>query len=129
MYTNKWLQKHPERPWMAETLKGEIIQALEYSMPSLVSRINHHFDNNVQGDFLEIRAYPESTFNLRVEELFVDGKPDKTPFPFILERLLDMQRNCFLLYVSNTGQDKLIYPLDPEGQRLGEGIKNFIYES
>lgn len=128
MYSAQWNAQNPKMPWRGSTLKREIVEALQHSMPSLVARINYHFDKKIPGEFIELRAFPASTFNLRVEELFIDGAVDKTPFPFILERLLDMQRNCFVLYVSEKGLDRMIYPLNEDGERLGNSILNFITE-
>lgn len=128
MYSAQWNQQNPNMPWRGHELKSQIIQSLQHSMPDLVARINHHFDKKVPGEFFELRAYPESTFNLRVEEIFVDGSADKTPFPFVLERLLDMERNCFLLYVSDQGQERMIYPLNENGERLGNRILDLMIE-
>jgi hypothetical protein len=97
-------------------------------MPSLVSRINYHFDKKIPGDFMELRAFPECTFNLRPDETFINGVENKSPFPRIIERIIDMDRNCFVLYVSNEGSERMIYPFNPDGRRLGKGILDFISE-
>ncbi len=129
MYSETWNQLNPSYPWRGGSLKRELSQALQYHMPSLVSRINYHFDKKIPGEFIELRAYPECTFNLRPDESVIDGKEDKSPFPRIIERLLDMNRNCFVLYVSEAGQENMIYPLNVDGERLGHGILNFITEA
>ncbi len=126
MYTNTWMQDNPTMPWRGSKLKREITGALEANMPSLVERINYHFQKKIPGDFLELRAFPSMTFNLRPDETFIDGVENKNPFPRIIERLLDFDRNCFVLYVSEQGRDNMVYPLNAAGKKQGQGILEYI---
>ncbi len=126
MYSHVWNELNPQYPWRGGHLKREIIRELQGSMPSLIARINHHFTKGIPGQFIELRALPASTFNLRPDENIIDGVEDKSPFPRIIERLLDMDRNCFVLFISNTGQEEMIYPFNMDGERLGQGILDFI---
>src|SRR6185369_15717542 len=52
MYSAKWNEQNSRLPWRGSALKKQIVEALEHSMPSLVKRINHHFDKKVPGEFI-----------------------------------------------------------------------------
>lgn len=128
MYPNEWLVEQPNYPWRASALKREIITALGQEIPHFIERVNHNFEKKIPGDFLEVRAYPTCTFNLRPEEIMVAGQIDKTPFPFIVDEWLDLQRNCFVLYAAEQGLEQMIYPFNEKGEHLGTDLLRFIQE-
>ncbi len=126
MYSEAWIKKNPEYPWRGGKLKRAIIRELESSLPRVVNRINHNFEKKIPGEFFELRSYPTSVFNLRPEEIMVEGKIDKTPFPFPLDDLVDLNDNCYVLYAREESKDELIYPFNSKGEILNERLQKLV---
>ncbi len=126
LYTPSWQQVNGQGPWLAQTFTAELTHRIIQSMPDFQKRVNHYFDRNIPGEFIELRAYPPCTFNLRPEVLNIDCKNDKTPFPFIIEEWLDLDRNCFVLY-SDKNTSNQIYPFNPLGVKLGSSLATYLH--
>jgi hypothetical protein len=121
LYSKSWVLRNGDKPWLAEDFKGKLIGELQSQMPEIVQRVNSSFTKKVEGGFFEVRAFPASVFNLRPEDIVVNGTEDRSPFPRVVnEDWLDINSNVFVLYDSRT-QDS-IYPFDPNGRKLGGEI-------
>ncbi len=130
LYTDQWKTSNQDAPWNAEDFKTRLISELMYWLPDVVRRVNYNFKKQIPGDFLEVRAYPECTFNLRPEDLVIDGVVEKSPFPRIVNNdWLDINRNAMVLYVTDQVSPSTIYPFQEDGRRLGNDIQQFISEA
>lgn len=126
MYSPRWLERNPKYPWRGGAIKRHITTQLETHMGDFIARINHNFEKRIPGEFIELRAYPPSVFNLRPEDVLIQGQIDKTPFPFPMDDLLRADDNCFVLYAKSSDIDGLIYPFNPEGPVLNKRLKDFV---
>lgn len=126
MYTQRWLEQNPSYPWRGGNIKRAITTELETHMADFIARINHNFEKKVPGQFIELRAYPPSVFNLRPEEFPVEGQIDKTPFPFVMDDILRADDNCFVLYTRGSDINGMIYPFNPDGPVLNQRLKDFV---
>lgn len=129
LYDDAWQRVCNSAPWEAKVLVDELVVKVERYLPNVSTRINHYFSKKLRTGFFEVRAYPSCTFNLRPEEITLGGSEDKTPFPRIMdEEWLSESHNCFVLYVKPGEENRLIYPFNLHGERLGQQIANFIKE-
>lgn len=125
LYSSSWNFRNNGEPWMAHNFKTNLVNALQSRMPDTVQRINSAFTKKVEDGFFEVRAYPVSAFNLRPEDIVVDGKLDRSPFPRVVNPdWLDLRHNVFVLFDSR--KQNLIYPFDPNGKKLGGGLWRYI---
>jgi len=114
-----------DAPWMAEEFKNQLEARLVSELPDLVDRINHTFDKNIPGHFLEVRAFPESVFHLRPDNVMMpNGIEDRMPFPIIADdQWISPDHTSVTLYSSG---ESTIYPLCEKGRILGEDIDRHI---
>ncbi len=112
-------------PWMAHRFKEDLEQSILKAMPGFVERMNGLFTKSIPGELLEVRAFPESLFNLRPDEsLLSDGSEDRAPFPRIADdQWISTEHNAQILYASN---DISIFPFKEDGEVLGSGIARHI---
>jgi hypothetical protein len=94
------------------------------NMPGAVSRINNFVSKRIPGEFLEVRAFPESLFNLRPEEnKLPDGSTERMPFPRIADdQWISPNHTSFVLYDNGA----TIYPFKQNGTMLGQAIDTHV---
>jgi hypothetical protein len=119
LYSQDWIKANGEIPWLADRFKKELIEKILKHLPILAQRVNTNFNKKIEDDFLEVRAFPSSVFNLRPEKLLLNGSTDRTPFAFYLKDWIDLSQNCFVMYKTNTSN---IYPFGENGTIRGEAI-------
>jgi len=114
-------------PWMASRFKNILEQDVLAKLPDFVERIGRFTLQKIPGDFLEVRAFPESLFHLRPDEsTLIDGFEDRQPFPRIADdQWISPQHKSVVLY--NTG-DSTIYPFAPKGRILGQAIDDYLLQ-
>lgn len=114
-----------DAPWMAEEFKNQFEARLRSELPNFVDRINHTFVKNIPGHFLEVRAFPESVFHLRPDDVMMpNGIEDHMPFPRIADdQWISPDHTSVTLYSSGKST---IYPLCKGGRILGKDIDKHI---
>ncbi|MDO4870993.1 MAG: hypothetical protein Q3996_02775 [Candidatus Saccharibacteria bacterium] len=117
-------QNYKKEPWMAHGFKDLLEKQLIINNLSFVKKINEYFNKQIPGDFLEIRAYPESLFHLRPDDVAInDGAIDREPFPRIADsQWVGTDTSSIILYENNPS----IYPFREDGIILGNSIHEFI---
>lgn len=126
-YKNPELYKNNQNdPWMAHEFKSELEDLIVDLMPELVNNVSGSMNRSIPGNFLEIRAFPESLFHLRPDEsVLSNGSEDRAPFPRIVDsQWIDVRHNAHVLF--NRGVE--IYPFMEEGDRLGSYIEEHIFD-
>lgn len=110
-----------KHPWLSEGFKSELEDIVSTTMPEFSQRINGHFSKHIPGDFLEVRAFPESLFNLRPDEATLpNGTEDRAPFPRIADdQWISTRHNAHVFYVKDGIS---IYPFVEDGEVLGSSI-------
>lgn len=112
-------------PWMAQEFKNQLEKRLISKIPDCVNRINDVFDKKIPGGFLEIRAFPESLFHLRPDDVTMsNGVEDRMPFPRIADDQWLSPRHTLFVFYSN--DKSTIYPINKKGRILGEEIDKHI---
>lgn len=114
-----------DAPWMASGFKNQLESAIIQRIPEFVKRVNHFTRKTIPGDFLEIRAYPESAYNLRPDQVVMENNIlDREPFPQIGDdQWISPDHSSSILY-THTGS--MIYPFAPNGRVLGQDMHNYI---
>ena len=112
-------------PWMAASFKQHLESTIIKNMPDFVERVNRFTSKAIPGDFLEIRAYPESVYNLRPDQIMMDGDIlDREPFPQIGDdQWISPDHSSFILYSSD---ESTIYPFRLDGHIVGEDMSRYI---
>lgn len=112
-------------PWMAYQFKAILEKYICEHMPSFVGKVNQLFDKKIPGNFLEIRAFPESLFHLRPDDsLMPNMQEDRMPFPRVAnDQWISPEHSSLILYKSN---DVNIYPFKEDGCILGSRIADFL---
>lgn len=113
------------QPWMATRFKTMVEQAVLHRLPGFAERIARFTEHKIPGDFLEVRAFPESVFNLRPDDVPIlgDGK-DRQPFPRIAdEQWIGQSHASSVLYAADGVG---IYPFTSEGRVLGREIHDYM---
>jgi hypothetical protein len=127
LYPPQWLERNPKDPWRAIGLRDEIVRNVTTYLPHWVERMNIYFEKQMSGRFLEIRAFPNSTFHLRPEKIRVNGKVvDNSPFAYYLKDWIDLEKNCLVLYGNDIAT---CYPFQEKGEIPGQSIKDAIHHS
>lgn len=113
------------QPWMATRFKSMVEQALLHRTPDFVDRIARFTEKKIPGNFLEVRAFPESVFNLRPDDVAVPGDgEDRQPFPRIAdEQWIGPSHASRVLHAADGAG---IYPFAGEGRILGQAIHDYI---
>ncbi len=125
LYPESWLRHNPI-PHYGWGFKEALVDRIGSDLGGVRKRIKHYFAKPYPREFLEVRAFPQSTFNLRPEKIEIaKGVVDRTPFPYYMKDWLDVESNCFVLYTKED-EGNLIYPFNPEGRVLGEKIAKEI---
>lgn len=127
LYPTAFSYQNGPEPWLANRFKEELEDAIAYHLPEFRSNVNNFTNKQIPGDFLEVRAYPESLFHLRPDQnIMEDGIEDRAPFPRIADdQWLNPNYESFIMY--NT-EEISIYPFKPNGEILGSAIDEHIYE-
>lgn len=122
LYHNEF---NTQDPWMSSDFKADLETEILKSMPGFANNINSHFRKQIPGDFIEIRAFPESLFNLRPDEAILpDGSEDRAPFPRVADKQwISTAHNANILF--NTDRIS-IYPFREKGEVLGSYIGTHI---
>ena len=112
-------------PWMAHRFKSILEEYVIEYMPNFVEKVNHLFDKKIPGNFLEIRAFPESLFHLRPDDALMSNmREDRMPFPRIAnDQWISTEHSSFILYKSDS---VTIYPFRENGRILGSDILEFL---
>ncbi|HLP86318.1 MAG TPA: hypothetical protein VK153_00345 [Candidatus Paceibacterota bacterium] len=112
-------------PWMAYQFKSILEKYIIEHMPYFVKNVNNIFAKKIPGNFLEIRAFPESLFHLRPDDaLMPNMQEDRMPFPRIAnDQWISPEHSSFILYKS---EDVNIYPFKENGRILGSCISEFL---
>lgn len=112
-------------PWMAHEFKQDLEEMITHKMPSLVRIVNSSMNRSLPGNFLEVRAFPESLFHLRPDEsVLPDGSEDRAPFPRVADRQwISPTHNAHVFYARD---DVSIYPFAQDGDILGSSIDKHI---
>ncbi len=113
-----------DAPWIAQSYTSLLERYMLDNMPEAVARINGYSSKTIPGDFLEVRAFPESLFNLRPEEnTLPDGTTERMPFPRIGDdQWISPNHTSFILYENGA----TIYPFDKNGTILGRAIHDHL---
>ncbi len=122
---NQETDKNDDEPWMAHDFKQQIEETMIKTMPSFVERINRTMLKHIPGDFIELRAFPESLFHLRPDESKLrDGVEDRAPFPRIADsQWISTDHNAYVFYAR---EDVSIHPFVANGDVLGTKIDSHI---
>jgi len=124
LYSRSWKSENPE-PWMAEGFKEEFSQALRKCSPGIEEMLQENFNGRPLDEFVEIRAYPQSTFNLKPHHAKCSFGMSREPFSYFIRDLVHTGRNCIVLYRKEC-DNSLIYPFKKDGFMLGEGVAQKI---
>lgn|GEM_PF-2410530 len=122
---NQEISQSDDEPWMGRDFKQQIEEAMVKTMPEFVKRINKTMLKRVPGDFIELRAFPESLFHLRPDESKLpDGAEDRAPFPRIADsQWISADHNAHIFYAR---EGVSIYPFVENGDILGSKIDSHI---
>lgn len=128
LYVPGFVSGNNGAPWMAEDFKKLLENALLEHTPDFVERISRFTGKTIPGNFLEVRAYPESLFNLRPDDVVMqNGAKDRQPFPRIADtQWISPGHASFVLYKTDSAT---IYPFQSQGRILGEDIDQHIASS
>ena len=125
LYPKSWTKKN-EIPYYGWGFKETLVDNIGCGLKPVRDRIKGFFSKNYPRDFLEVRAFPSSVFNLRPEKITLDdGEVDRTPFPYYMKDWLDSERNCVVLYRRKDNKEA-IYPFDEGGVVLGQRVADEI---
>lgn len=124
LYPEAWHRQEPKEPWMAHNFLMSLEDQVVKHLPHLVQTVNERLVRSIPGDFLEVRAFPESTFHLRPDEHIYNGTQDRSPFPRIAnQQWIDPSHNTHIFYASD---DATIHPFRSRGQILGQSLEDYI---
>jgi len=117
-----------DRPWNAARFKEILESDILITLPDFVERIGRFTEKTIPGDFVQVRAFPESLFNLRPDESILDDAfEDRQPFPRIADdQWISPQHTSVVLYKTD---ETTIYPFRQGGRVLGQAIKERISNS
>jgi ABC-type oligopeptide transport system ATPase subunit len=125
LYPESW-NRDNIMPYLGSSFKEILVSNINNRLKTVRNRIENFFLKNYPDDFLEVRAYPSSVFNLRPEPLILsNGRVDRTPFAYYLKDWLDLEKNCMVLY-RRDNMSPTIYPFDKNGVIRGQRIADFI---
>jgi len=124
LYSNEW-QRKDNLPWMARPFKQKILEAISGLAPKIKNILKEYFNRNNLDDFVELRAYPISTFNIKPHLVQHKSIPSRNPFPYFIKDLVNLERNCIVLYADQNCSN-LPYPFNENGLLLGEIIAKHI---
>jgi hypothetical protein len=125
-YSPRFSEANPQdAPWMAANFKQHLESAILEHIPDFVERVNKFTSKRIPGDFLEIRAYPESVYNLRPDQVMMEGDIlDREPFPQIGDdQWISPEHSSAILYSSG---ESTIYPFRVDGRIVGEDMNRYI---
>lgn len=126
-YSNTFADANPQdAPWMAANFKQHLESSVIEAIPDFVERVNRFTSKTIPGDFLEIRAYPESVYNLRPDQVMMEGNIlDREPFPQIGDdQWISPEHSSSILYASSESK---IYPFKEDGRIIGADIDRYIH--
>jgi hypothetical protein len=125
LYPRTWLANNP-LPHHGSCYKEMVIYRTSRDLQDFTNRIRFNMNKTYPSAFLELRAFPESVFNLRPEKIEVcEGSLDRTPFAYYMKDWLDLEQNCMIVYTRPDAKD-LIYPFSSEGRVPGQAIADEI---
>jgi nucleoside diphosphate kinase len=110
---------------MAADFKHHLESTILEHIPDFAERVNRFTSKTIPGDFLEIRAYPESVYNLRPDQILMEGGIlDREPFPQIGDdQWISPDHSSAILYSSG---ESAIYPFKLDGRIVGEDMNRYI---
>jgi hypothetical protein len=110
---------------MARQFKALLEAYIVERMPDFVSKVNQRFTDKIPGDFLEVRAFPESLFHLRPDDTMMPNmQEDRMAFPRIANRQwISPEHSSLVLYASDR---VTIYPFRENGRILGSRIADYL---
>lgn len=114
-----------DAPWMAADFKRTLESAVVERIPDFVQRVNRFTSKTIPGDFLEIRAYPESVYNLRPDQVMMEGNIlDREPFPQIGDdQWISPDHSSSIFYSSGKSE---IYPFNTAGRVVGQDMHDYM---
>ncbi len=125
-YTSRFTEANSsDAPWMAADFKQRLEASIVANIPDFVDRVNRFTTKKIPGDFLEVRAYPESVYNLRPDQVMMDGGIlDREPFPQIGDdQWISPQDLSTILYAGDKSE---IYPFVSDGRMVGQEMHDHI---
>jgi hypothetical protein len=117
-----------DEPWLAARFKTMIEERIQILLPDFVDKVNSLFAKRLPGDFLEVRAFPESLFHLRPDDTLMSNMMwDRMPFPRIADaQWISPEHSSLILY---RGASVGIYPFREDGRLLGEKLAQCLLVS
>lgn len=114
-----------DQPWLARGFQKALEARIAEHIPGFMDKVNENFRKKIPGNFLEIRAYPESLFHLRPDDTMMPStQEDRMPFPRIAdEQWIGPDHSSVVMYGSDTVS---IYPFKPDGRVLGSSIATYL---
>jgi len=112
-------------PWIARQFKALLEAAIIQSLPGFVERVNQRFIDKIPGDFLEVRAFPESLFHLRPDDTMMPNmQEDRMAFPRVADsQWISPEHSSVVFYASGS---VTIYPFKEGGRILGSRIADYL---
>ena len=125
LYSRAWQSNNgKEEPWMAYQLREDIKGALKETVPEIEFILNEYFEHKSLDNFLELRAYPTATFNLRPQNTTVKGVDYRQPMPAYIKDLVNRENNCLIMYSANDQETP--YPFKEKGRQLGDSLRAYL---
>ncbi len=117
-----------DEPWLAARFKKLLEERVQILLPDFVDKVNGLFAKKLPGDFLEVRAFPESLFHLRPDDtLMTNMSWDRMPFPRIANaQWISPEHSSLILF---RGAAVGIYPFIEDGRLLGEKLARHLLAS
>lgn len=117
-----------KEPWLAQHFKELLETRIQTLVPGFVQEVNSRFVKKLPGDFLEVRAFPESLFHLRPDDtLMPNMRLDWMPFPRIADaQWISPEHSSLILYKDASVS---IYPFKEDGRVLGSRIAKYLSAS
>lgn len=114
-----------EQPWLAQGFKKSLEARIIERIPAVMSKVNENFRKKIPGDFLEIRAFPESLFHLRPDDTVMPNmQEDRMPFPRIADdQWIGTAHSSVIMYKSDAVS---IYPFKSNGRILGSSVVEYL---
>jgi hypothetical protein len=124
LYSKSWNQKN-DSPWNADHLVDEIVKIMRNVIP-IDFILEEYFTHKNVKEFIETRAFPVSTFNIRPQNYEIDGKVIREPCPAYIKDLVEHTRNSLVVYVDETVYEQLPYPFNENGKLLGKKLAKYL---
>lgn len=114
-----------DQPWLARGFKAALEARVIERIPGMIDKVDRHFRKKIPGEFLEIRAFPESLFHLRPDDTVMPNmQEDRMPFPRVADdQWIGPAHSSVIMYKSDAVS---IYPFKLNGRILGSRIVEYL---